>query len=45
MEKSLDRAAKTRLLFVSAKGLGQAVDFDDGHAEFELWISSFSRGI
>jgi len=30
-EKSLDRAGKTRLLFVSAEGFGEIVDLDDGH--------------
>ena len=31
VEKPFDRAAKTRLLFVGAKGLGQTADFNDGH--------------
>ena len=30
-EKPFDRAGKSGLLFVGAKGFGQAVDFDDRH--------------
>jgi hypothetical protein len=31
MEKPLDRAGKSRLLFVGAKGFGEIADFDDRH--------------
>jgi hypothetical protein len=33
MEKPFDGAAKARLLFVGAKGLGEAIDFDDRHGK------------
>jgi hypothetical protein len=33
VKQPFDRARESRLLFVSAKGFGQAVDFNDGHGK------------
>jgi hypothetical protein len=42
MEKTFDRAGKSGLFFVGAKGFGQAADFDGGHwKSFEFLILNF----
>ncbi len=42
IEQSSDRASKTRLLFISAEGLGEIADFNDRHDDsFKSQVFSF----
>ncbi len=43
VKQPFDCAAKPRLLFVGAKGLGETADFNDGHGEMEYWSTGVLR--